>query len=328
MTDRMKTGIARIFLPDRKTINGMGIVVSREHVLTCAHVVEGIVKKGITEVWLDFPLIQNKTLIRFSVKIKDTHNDVAVLAPTDTIPEKVSALSLQTGDELSGHNFSVFGFPKNYDKGVWVNGKLMGKNADGWVQMNIIELSGYVIAPGFSGGPVWDETLGGVVGMVVATDSNQVHRAGYCIPTTILSEVFSELSIEPSGTSYPDTVHGHLESAKLLINEIQEIFHEPSVWPSDCKIAIEKIRAVRDVHLPRSFILLDSAEMLNQNQRNILNGLRVSKETIEDDIEQLISKVIAFEEIAQDNTKETKRENQQILTKLDRLKTSLLLVSE
>ncbi len=308
----------------------MGIVVTPEHILTCAHVINQVIGKQEVEVWVDFPFFPEIQAICYGIKFKDDKKDIAILEALESVTKEITPLRLyhhQT-NLRQRNTFSVFGFPQNYQAGVWVYGEIQDKNTQGWIQMEVPRSSGYDIEPGFSGGPVWDEMLGGVIGMVVAADSNKAHRTGFCIPTTILSETVPELFVGQEKMVFPDTIVGNLESAKLLISEVQELFHEPSVWPFECKIAIDKIRAVWDVHIIRSYTLLDAEETLSDNQQALLNGLRVSMEPMKYDVGQLMSKMIAFEEITQDDSKETKRENQQILNMLDKLKSSILKVSE
>ncbi|MER5617290.1 hypothetical protein [Streptomyces sp. NPDC002215] len=59
----------------------------------------------------------------------------------------------------------VFGFPVGRPDGVWHSGVLRGRQGNGWVQIDP-RSGGYRVSGGFSGSPVWDERLGGVVGMV------------------------------------------------------------------------------------------------------------------------------------------------------------------
>ncbi len=44
-----------------------------------------------------------------------------------------------------------------------------------------INSTGYAIQPGFSGSPVWDEDARGVIGMIVAADTEKVAKATFMI---------------------------------------------------------------------------------------------------------------------------------------------------
>jgi hypothetical protein len=48
--------------------------------------------------------------------------------------------------------------------------------------MEDVKSTGARIEGGFSGTPVWDEDLGGVVALVVAEDREVAARRAYCIP--------------------------------------------------------------------------------------------------------------------------------------------------
>jgi len=89
---------------------------------------------------------------------------------------------LVTADDLWYHRFRLFGFPAHHDQGVWVSGRLRGRQAAGWVQMEDATAVGYRVEPGFSGAPVWDDELEGVVGMAVAAEARPEVRASYLIP--------------------------------------------------------------------------------------------------------------------------------------------------
>ena len=48
--------------------------------------------------------------------------------------------------------------------------------------MEDVKAEGYRVERGFSGAPVWDDILGGVVGMVVAEDAKAVVKAAAMQP--------------------------------------------------------------------------------------------------------------------------------------------------
>jgi hypothetical protein len=101
---------------------------------------------------------------------------------------------LVTADELWGHAFRAYGFPAGYDQGIWASGVLRGRQAAGWVQIEDIKQTGYFVAPSFSGGPVWDEQLNSVAGMVVAADTQTEFRAAFMIPANLLIEFWPALA--------------------------------------------------------------------------------------------------------------------------------------
>ncbi|AJE85281.1 hypothetical protein SLNWT_4905 [Streptomyces albus] len=100
-------------------------------------------------------------------------------------------MPLVDAEELWGHPVRAFGLPAGRPGGVWHAGVLRGRQADGWVQADLVG-EGYPVSRGFSGGLVWDERLAGVVGMVAVAESGQP-PVSYLIPTAQLLAARPEL---------------------------------------------------------------------------------------------------------------------------------------
>jgi hypothetical protein len=77
---------------------------------------------------------------------------------------------------------------------VLASGVLRGQTAAGWVQIEDVKEPGYRVQPGFSGTPVWDEQLSGVVEMAVAADADRLTKAAFVIPANQLIEAWPELA--------------------------------------------------------------------------------------------------------------------------------------
>ncbi|MFQ5855746.1 MAG: hypothetical protein ACE5LU_08915 [Anaerolineae bacterium] len=116
-----------------------------------------------------------------------------MLELTSDPPAESRPVCLVTADDLWDHSFRALGFLAGYEQGVWASGVLRGPQADGWLQIEDTTETGYLIAPGFSGGPVWDDVLGGVVGMIVAADLEPGTRAAFLTPTDILARAWPEV---------------------------------------------------------------------------------------------------------------------------------------
>ncbi|MDF5730917.1 MAG: trypsin-like peptidase domain-containing protein [Rhizonema sp. PD38] len=206
-----KTAIARIYRTHTNgitTVVGAGFLVSDHHLLTCAHVVTealGIPSNtqeppiGIIE--LDFPLIEPKQKLKAKVEFWQPVNppqigeDIAGLHLEDVPPTGVSPVQLVTASNYWGHSFRIFGFPQGHDVGVWATGELRDTQATGWIQMEAIKVPGYQVEPGFSGAPVWDESLQGVAGMAIAAEKKREGvRAAFMIPTKVLVQTWSLLN--------------------------------------------------------------------------------------------------------------------------------------
>ena len=206
------SAITRIYHPKGEVV-GAGFLTSPEYVLTCAHVVAealGISSETseVSEestVDVDFPLItpgnKQKARVRFwlpsqtlSESPPEKGEDVAVLELLSLPLEggrqvQPAPIVLAEDRELWEHLFRVFGFPWEHDNGVWATGELDGEQAWKWVQIEALKVPGYQIEPGFSGSPVWDKKLAGVVGIVTAAEKRRKDvKAAYMISTKRLKE--------------------------------------------------------------------------------------------------------------------------------------------
>ncbi|NEQ84123.1 MAG: trypsin-like peptidase domain-containing protein [Moorea sp. SIO2I5] len=202
-----KTSIIRLFYHDR--VVGIGFLVSEHYALTCAHVVaEALLIDSTTqscpegEINVDFPLLNSTD--KFSARVVCWHpeseldseeaiEDIAVLK-LDHLPASAHPTRLLLSENIATNRFTVFGCPAGVPNGGWANGVLSEQNAKQWIQLEDTKVSGYAIEPGFSGSPVWDEKLQGVVGMVVAADrKRETAKVAFMIPTQILVKAWSHL---------------------------------------------------------------------------------------------------------------------------------------
>ena len=199
MTLQFEHSVIRILSKDGHAI-GLGFLALDKKMVTCAHVVLMALKHLSTsgtviglKVNVDFPFISSSPeflarVVMCSTLLSDDNVDMAVLEIEGALPPDVSWLRLTTSQNLWGHPFRAFGFPAGYERGVWASGVLRGELSGRWVQIEDTKGVGYRIEPGFSGGPVWDEQIGSVVGMIVATDIRPDNRAAFMIPAAVLIE--------------------------------------------------------------------------------------------------------------------------------------------
>jgi len=206
----LDSAVVRVRAADGRVV-GAGFLVGERRVLTCAHVVAGALglpedaselqKPGFSEkTWflLDFPLVapeQGLTarVVCWQPAHPDGSGDVAGLELVDDPPAGASPVRLVKTEEPWGHSFRAFGFPRGFDNGVWVSGRMLGREATGWVQIEDVKQTGYFVQPGFSGSPVWDEVLSGVVGIVVTAERRPEVKVGFVIPTSTLILAWPEL---------------------------------------------------------------------------------------------------------------------------------------
>ena len=215
-----KAAISRVY-HGSGVIVGAGFLVSERYLLTCAHVVTaalGIATETVEMptalVELDFPLIapgqkvSAKVVFWQSVNGTQTGEDVAGLELEAALPEASEPVRLVKTEEFWNHPFQVFGFPSKRDDGIWASGVLRDRLANGWVQMEDIKAQGQAVQPGFSGSPIWDEELQGVVGMAVAADKKRDEtKTAFMIPVSVIAARWAALE---------EWIAGTLEEAGLL----------------------------------------------------------------------------------------------------------------
>jgi len=184
---------------------GAGFLVGEKHILTCAHVVAealGIAQDHLDppeeSVQLDFPLLAPGKNLTAQVVVwqpprPDGRGDIAGLELDALPPPEASPAHLVAAENLWGHSFRAFGFPRGNEGGTWASGTLLDRQAVGWVQIEDVKETGYRVQPGFSGTPICDDELEGVVGMVVAAEARPEVKAAFTIPTDVLLASWPEM---------------------------------------------------------------------------------------------------------------------------------------
>ncbi|MFI9272914.1 trypsin-like peptidase domain-containing protein [Kitasatospora sp. NPDC052896] len=181
---------------------GLGFLVTDELALTCAHVVSAAlgtppeaVPSDAAGLTVDPPLLPFPTPSTAAVTVRIEHwapaEDVAVLRLSDRLPGARPVRLLETR-EVWGHAARAFGFPIGRSGGVWHAGVLRERQADGLLQLDQAGTDGYRVSGGFSGGPVWDDVLVGVIGMMALAETGDP-PVSYLIPTQRLLEAWPEL---------------------------------------------------------------------------------------------------------------------------------------
>jgi Trypsin-like peptidase domain/Effector-associated domain 9 len=229
-----KSAIARIFHANGAVV-GAGFLVagrSQSYLVTCAHVVTAALSLPSStdmpsgNIYLDFPLVAPdqkltaKVVFWRSVKTASSEpEDIAGLVLEGQLPIQVAPIKLISTDDVWEHPLRIFGFPSGHNDGVWATGVLRDRQAKGWVQIEDVKVSGYRVEPGFSGAPIWDETLAGVVGMAVAAEKQREQtKTAFMIPASTLLDVWSELV--PLNSSPPTENKRILKSTKQFRAEI------------------------------------------------------------------------------------------------------------
>ncbi|HEV2633502.1 MAG TPA: trypsin-like peptidase domain-containing protein [Actinocrinis sp.] len=238
---------------------GVGFLVARDIALTCAHIVSAAldVKDGAqpapgATVRVDLPLLGSRhggkgitASIEHWIPAQDSGaGDVAVLRLDAPVPGAWPVRLVYQYKDLWGDSVRAFGVPAGHPGGVWHNGVLRAGRAEGWVEVDRAG-GGHRIAPGFSGSPVWDDALAGVVGMVAVGESGHT-PAGYLIPTHRLVEAWPGLgelilpppspfrSLEPYEESDKDIFHGRHADSERVAGAVGAQRTTTLVGPSGC----------------------------------------------------------------------------------------------
>ena len=112
----------------------------------------------------------------------------------DAVPLRVIA-----ADDLAGHRWRAFGFPwyrearEAKDAGIWTSGTIRGREGTGWWQLAVDPEEAFSLAEGFSGAAVWDDDYAGVVGVIVAVESDPGRRTGYALTMETVATEWPEL---------------------------------------------------------------------------------------------------------------------------------------
>ncbi|MFH9355134.1 trypsin-like peptidase domain-containing protein [Kitasatospora sp. NPDC017646] len=190
---------------------GAGFLVTPELAVTCAHVVSAAlvgqaVEPGVGAwVFVDLPLRPAQpgpgapgvagvmaVVEHWAPRQPDGSGDVAVLRLAAPLAGGVPVRPVESqSEDLWDDPVRVFGFPVGRSDGVWHSGVLRGRQGSGWVQIDP-RPGGYRVSGGFSGSPVWDERLGGVVGMVAVAEAGDP-AVSYLIPTDGLMAAWPQL---------------------------------------------------------------------------------------------------------------------------------------
>jgi WD40 repeat protein len=201
MSTSFENSLVRLLTRENVSVGG-GLFISENKVITCAHVVlqalqrgNDIKQKPIELINLDFPLLKHNVMLQAKVELWGPSEifesvDVAILSIiSSNLPDEVESSPIFIHDEdLWGHSVRTFGFPINHENGVWASGICRARQGNGFIQIEDTKQTGYVIQPGFSGTPVWDDQKSSVIGLIVAAESNTVVKAAYIIPFSSLKE--------------------------------------------------------------------------------------------------------------------------------------------
>ncbi|OII65413.1 hypothetical protein BJP40_16995 [Streptomyces sp. CC53] len=204
--EALASGVVRISGEDGGEPVGAGCLIARDLVLTCAHVVsdaldrprEAAVTEG-TAVRAGFPLLETPAgriaeVVHWVGIDGHGRGDVAVLRLREPAPEGARPLSFSAHREVWDHRTRAVGFTGGEPGERWFRGRLGGPTGEGWLQLSRADGQTTHIEEGFSGSPVWDDEMGAVVGLVVATHRGRDAQAFVLHTRTVLRALPPELA--------------------------------------------------------------------------------------------------------------------------------------
>jgi hypothetical protein len=256
---------------------GVGFFIAPNQVLTCAHVVNAAIGRPLTEQASPKGAYHPKLILplqeddggrpgpsRISTEVQHWSppvsdgfgvSDIACLqTPAGALPAAVTPVALADPRGSLGSSLDLFGYPASPPRpmGAWTRCRLINKVTGGLWQLDQDLQSALQVQPGYSGSPLWDSSLGVVVGMlVVAAVPGSAGLNAYAIPSSRL------LAAWPSGA----TEENLRRSTNSAITNIQ--------------INVKRARAVADVNFT-----VGPAACLDLCQR-ALSAMRLRRLTVD-----------------------------------------------
>nr|QEO73978.1 hypothetical protein [uncultured bacterium] len=195
---------------------GAGVLLDREHVLTCAHVALAGTELAVDMVHLPGAPTSDARILACVPPQGDDRGDVAILKldtrqPIED-PPRLSKIALTWDRPVH-----TLGYPhgQGLDIGVWARMTLGAWAGSEWLQMNRRSQGEQRVRAGFSGSGVADDTTGDVLGIVVSEYTDDDAGLSWMMPVAaieahlpLLSEwVVGDSGIDPIFTPPADDSH-------------------------------------------------------------------------------------------------------------------------
>jgi hypothetical protein len=287
MQESFDASLVRIRTPDGRVV-GAGFLVGERQILTCAHVVSQALDLGHTPpdtprgvVSLDFPFLPPRTLCSARVvlwcpPLSDGRGDIAGLELQGEPPAGAEMVRFAPAEDVWEHPFRAFGFPSGYDDGVWATGRLLGRQATDWVMIEDVKVQGFAVGPGFSGTPVWDTQLQGVVGMVVAASRLTDLKAAFVLPLDVLVAAWPLIEPIPRQSIFLSAAPADADLAARLTTDLEA--RDIVVWteqhtPGEVHVDTEE-RIRQAIRAAQAVVVVVSSQ--TRSSRTIKEHLRLT----------------------------------------------------
>lgn len=220
-------------------IAGMGILIEKRCVLTCAHVVNSALGRdrrnverpiGADVIHLKFPFSKINNIYlgkvdfwRLDYQKKLSQNDIATIILSDDAPEDLKYEHLVIAKALAGYRFCTYGATESHPRGVAVYGIIDKPEFDTRLTTLISDSEwSFKVTKGFSGSPVWSPNLNGVVGIIKKHELKK--NISFMIPSTVIKEIWSDL---PIMVPTPNIIKDYTERFLDNINRIDSNYPRP-----------------------------------------------------------------------------------------------------
>ncbi|MFG2576864.1 trypsin-like peptidase domain-containing protein [Streptomyces sp. NPDC048481] len=234
------TSVARVLGPNG-AVAGAGFLVADDLLVTCAHVVTAAGGGERAVLRLDFPQAHGAPEARGTVvhhgRSEPAADDVAVVR-LDAPPPGTSPLPLARAEGCRGHRVRSFGFP-----GHAVSGGHFGEGHAGEILSPHSATDALLqvacandLTQGFSGGPVWDDTVEAVIGMITrVTRPDPLLRGtgiAYATPAGRLRQLRPDLAVPPVrpyrglqafDTEHAGWFHGRAGAVRTIIDRLAAV---------------------------------------------------------------------------------------------------------
>jgi len=176
---------------------GVGVLVSRHEVVTCAHVVNAALglppaagDRPGDAVAVTWPRVDGAEPVtaRVTAWLPVADGDLAVLALDAPAPTGAAVAELAGGPPERDDVLRVFGYPADRPLGQWASVRMAGQVEQGYLQLDSRDLAAPEVRRGYSGSPVLD-AAGAVVGVVALAPGARASDS-LAIPVARLRELW------------------------------------------------------------------------------------------------------------------------------------------
>lgn len=224
MEVNLPSWIVRILALNGSTV-GTGFVTAPDGlIVTCAHVVNQALgrplerserpRESVRIHFLKAGCVGHAVVIAWSPL---RERDVAVLRLDAPLPEGVAHLFLGSSADALGHTFKTFGFP-NASSLEEISGRCEIIGSTTRHGFPILQIRSAEVTEGFSGAPVWDESLQVAIGMAawiaMPDRSGRLVETAFVVPVESIREVCPDLYL-PEGEPYRGLQVFEVEHADL-----------------------------------------------------------------------------------------------------------------